>query len=133
MKLSPIATAVWLLWLSLIVVKISFAYGSAAKAIARRFFRAAVVIGGVTAFRLFADNCPDSAHATSAFLAGVAIVAILADSVAAPATRVTPGAAALVSAAVITVAEIVLRSPHQCYEVAAPVLGVSSAVAVAWL
>lgn len=133
MKLSPFATAAWLLWLAAITLKIGIAIAPVrAKQIFRYFLRAAVTIVGVTVARATADSCSDDAHLASTFLAGVAITAIVADAASfpVPQRKTTPGTAAILSAAVVAVAEIVLRSPRRCYTVAAPVLSVATVLAV---
>ena len=133
MKLSPFATAAWLLWLAAVTLKIGIAISpNKAKVIFRFFLRAAVAILGMTVARVTADSCSDDAHLASTFLAGVSIAAIIADAAnaSAPHKLGTPGNAAIASAAVVAVTEIILRSPYRCYTVAAPVVALAAALAV---
>ena len=77
MKLTPFVSALWLLWLSAIVAKISIGKTpSAIKRVAALSARSVIVILGTTAARMAANECPDPSEAASAFLAAVSVVAL---------------------------------------------------------
>lgn len=134
MKLSAAATAVWLLWLSAIVAKISVGRNpKAIKWVAIHAGRATIIIVGTTVARLVSKDCPENVAAAAAFMSAVSIFAIAA--VPAPKSpnskAFRAGTGAIVSATIVTVAEIMLRAPHRCYRTAAPIIAASALVGVA--
>lgn len=126
MQLSAFATAAWLIWLAFIASKISVGLSpESAKQISKDCGRALIIIAGTYVARVASENCPDSVNLASAWLSGVAIVATVVDAVwhKNKAKRVMrPGSTAVLSAAIITVVEALLRAPRRCNEVVAPTL-----------
>ena len=126
MKLSALATAVWLLWLAAIVAKISIGRNpKAIKSVAIDAGRATIIIAGTTAARIVSKDCPENVAAAAAYFSAIAVVAILF----APGPNLKArwaGTGAIVSATIITVAEVMLRSPHRCSKTAAPIIAASA-------
>lgn len=137
MKLSPFASAVWLIWLSAIAVKICMVLEPSAAATGAwrktglSFMRAFIIIVGVTVARTVAEDCPDGINAAGTLLAAVGIAAIVADSLSKKTGVITPGTAAILSAAVVAVSESLARSPSKCYSVQAPMLSATAVAGVA--
>lgn len=90
------------------------------------------MIVGVTAARMASDECPNGTSAAATHLAGVSILAIVADGLStAKRLGLSPGSAAILSATVVAVSETLSRSPVSCYSVVAPTLGTAALLAVA--
>lgn len=133
MQLSPFVTALWLLWLLLILGKISLALNPNAKLqTAKDSARAFLVIVGAYVARVASDDCSDSADVAFAYVAAAADLAIVADAIfkPIPGQFVRPGTAVVISASVITVAEVLLRASEDCYSVAAPAVGASAVLGI---
>ena len=140
MELQPFAAALWLLWFSFLTIKIAVFAKTNAKLViatsyvAKSIIKATLVIGGVTASRLWAPECSQETENASSFLAGTAVVAIAVDlAVATPETVksvAVPSTGALSSALTIVLTQLFLRSEPACRNVAAPLLTLAVASAV---
>ena len=137
MKLSPIVAAVWLLWINVIVTKVGVALApSSGLYIFKRWARAVIIVGAGTVARLASEDCGEGTGMALVFLPAVAIVAVPVDAAAHRNSEgrprmLYPGSGAIISAAVITLAETLLRSPQACYATAAPIVAAATAFALA--
>ena len=125
MKLSPLVTTFWLVWVLFIVSKVSLGLNpTAAGQIFKDFGRAACVLVGSYVARIAADECTDKTIAAFSFAAAIAVVAVAIDAAfkANSGQILRPGTAAVLSAIAIVASELLLRAPESCYVVAAPVI-----------
>lgn len=134
MEISPFVTGVWLIWLLLVIGKVSIGLNPKnMKQVSKDTARAALVIVGAYVARVASSECSDDAQMAFAYASAVATVAVMADAICTASSGhiMRPGTAAILSASVIAVAEAVLRTPDECYNVAAPALIVPTLLGVA--
>ena len=134
MKLSGFVTGVWLVWLLLIIGKVSVGVNpKAIKQISKDCTRALCVIAGAYVARVASDDCSEDADMAFAFTAFASTVAVAVDAAYASSAGqwVRPGTAAVLSATTITTAHAVLREPSDCYSVAAPAMVIAALVGIA--
>jgi len=134
MKLSGFVTGIWLVWLLLIIGKVSVGINpKEIVQVSKDCVRALFVIVGTYVARVASDNCSDDANMAFAFVAFAATLAVVADAVfpAEAGQWVRPGTIIVLSATTIAVAETLLRANVECYSVAVPALVLPALLGVA--